>query len=535
MKRENSIAIKVIMLVLAMFVICFVSCEKKDLKPSNSSSGNITGTSSGSLSDEDSLQYLMYRIMQVDFINDGRDSSYDLPTYYWYSQVPSLNPLSSAYPNSDTLLSVIKSYPVNPQTNQPIDRYSFLDRTGQVSKEYENGIVDDNFSGLAPQGDYGMQVSYAEDSLGNTDLYVLYTDKNSPAGQKGIQRGWEITAVNGNTNVSYDGPNGANVTMVSNALFSSTSVTLTFKELNGISVTYTLNSTPYDVDPILFDTIYNVGDKKVGYFVFYAFTSIYNDSGTATYTKQALDQEFDKLTSAGINDLIVDLRYNGGGDITTAEYLDSALAPAPANGKVMYKYLYNDKLSQNMNQLGLSSTVNFAGTGDLHLDHLFFIVSRSTASASELTMNNLKPYMDVKLVGDTTYGKPVGFIDFNISDYHSGQPHYLADLYAIDFATENANNQGGYYEGIVPDVEASDYINVPWGNPDDENVSDIFNYITTGSFARSYTYTREVIPHPASYRVRLRGAIPLKTFNGMIDYTLSKKINRLMGDMTVRH
>lgn len=529
MKRENPIAGKVVVPVLLMFIICMVSCKKKDVKPSNSSTGNTTRTSSGPLSDEDSLQYLMYRIMQVSFVDGGRDSSYQLPTYYWYSQVPSLNPFNSAYPNADTLLSVIKTYPINPQTNGPIDRYSFLDRTGSVSNEIENGIVDDVFSGLSLNGDFGLEATYVEDQQGKSHLFVMYADKNSPAGQKGITRGWEITAVNGDTAVSYDGPDGANVTNISNAIFNSTQVTLTFLTPDNTTVTYSLNAAQYQVNPVLFDSVYNIGGKKVGYFVFYTFSSVTDDSGNATLTKQVLDNEFDKLKADGINDLIVDLRYNGGGDISTVQYLDSAMAPASAQGKEMYQYLYNNKLTQNLNLLGLTTKVDFpAGTGGLNLAHIFFIVSRSTASASELTLNNLKPYMDVKLVGDTTYGKPVGFIDFTISDFDSaGKKKYLADLYAIDFATENANGTGGYYQGIPPDEEAEDYVNVPWGSPYDDNLAKIFNYISTGSFARS-SEVRLADPYPIEERIATPQSTLTHKINFMVDYQLSKKMNMLM-------
>lgn len=491
------------------------SCHKdKSAKPQAASS------------DEDSLKYLMYNIMQVSFANGGREVSYDLPTYYWYSQVPSMSPLSSQYANADDLLSAMISYPVNTATGNAINRYSFLDRTGDVANEVQNGLVDGIFSGTGGNGDLGLEVTYALDDNDKSHLIVLYTDKNSPAGQKGIQRGWEITAVNGDTAVSYDGENGSNVTRISNAIYGSDAdeVTLTFEKPDNTTATYTINASQYNINPILFDSVYAQGSKKIGYFVFYTFSSIYNDNGVATYTKQVLDNEFSKLKAAGISDLIVDLRYNGGGAVSTAEYLDSAIAPAKASGQVMYQYIYNDKLTENADMLGLTSKVSFSGTGGLSLDHVFFIVSRSTASASELTLNNLKPYMDVKLIGDTTYGKPVGFIDFTISDYDSAHnKNYLADLYAIDFETKNANGSGGYFEGIPPDVAAYDYINVGWGDPNDDNLAKIFSYINTGNFSR--VHANESITLSSQYRIFQRKTFPARRFNGMIDYNLSKRIS----------
>ena len=118
--------------------------------------------------------------------------------------------------------------------------------------------------------------------------------------------------------------------------------------------------------------------------------------------------------------MIVDLRYNGGGSVNTAEYLDGVMAPANVAGKLMYKYIYNDKLTASASQVGLQENVLFKSGGNLNLSNVFFIGGRNTASASELTLNNLKPYMNVKLVGQKTYGKPVGFFSFSISIFKPG-------------------------------------------------------------------------------------------------------------------
>jgi hypothetical protein len=478
-----------------------------------------TDTTSVAGRDEDSLKYLMYQIMQKSFVDGGRAASYDLPTYYWYQQVPSLDPESPAYGTADNLLAAMAAYPK--VDGKKVDRYSFLDRTGSISGEIEHGIVDGLSSGLGSKGSFGLQASYSEDGQNKSHLMVLYADPNSPAGKQGIGRGWEITAVNGNSNVSYDGADGANVTRVQKALYSSDQVSLTLLKPDGKTGTYSLDAASYQVDPVLFDSVYTVAGRKVGYFVFYTFSSVEDDKG-ATPTKSAIDAVFTKFKAAGISDLIVDLRYNGGGAVSTAQYLDSAIAPASATGRVMYRYLYNDKLTSNEGLLGLSPVVYFPPTGGLDLDHVFFIVSRNTASASELTLNNLKPYMDVKLVGDTTYGKPVGFIDFTISDYDaSGKQQYLADLYAIDFATENAAGTGGYYEGIPPDHEAVDYINLPWGDVRDDNLVKIFNYISTGSFSRAASR----LAAPRGYRRTALPGMEVHHFNGMIDFGLSRKLS----------
>lgn len=508
-------------LFLMLMSSVFFSCKKKDhTKPDTQNPpGDTTILTSV---EEDSLKYLMYNIMQVSFVDGGRNSAYDLPTYYWYQQVPDFQPFSSQYATAEDLLSAMTSYP---QWNgKKVDRYSFLDRTGNVANQIQNGVIDGVFSGLGSKGDFGMEVSFAKDSRGHIALQVLYADKNSPAGLKGIRRGWQIIAVNGNDNMTYDGPEGKNVNRIFNAIYDATEVSLTFLKPDQTTVTYSLSLITYDVNPILFDTVYVRNDRKIGYLVFYTFSSTEDDKGAPTQTKEILDKEFLKLKSAGIQDLIVDLRYNGGGAVTTAAYLDNAIASATTSGKIMYQYIYNDKLSKRADMLGLRPNVKFNGTGGLNLDNLFFIVSNYTASASELTINNLKPYMNVKMVGDTTYGKPVGFIDFTISTYDStGKEKHLADLYAINFETKNAAGEGGYFNGIAPDTKAEDYIDIPWGDPSDDNLSKIFHYISTGNFARASSFARLRQQNNYTRMAAPKSHSSLR-FNGMVDYRLSRQI-----------
>ncbi|SDG81048.1 S41 family peptidase [Chitinophaga filiformis] len=520
MNKHFTLAMKMVVAGV-VFSAVFSACRKKD----STKVDNTTPTSSTVVTDEDSLKYLMYRIMQVTYVDGGRNKTTDLPTYFWYTQVPQLDPSSSTYATADDLLSTMKTYSKN-SAGTVLDRYSFLDRTGSLSSSLQNGLSE-TFNKVSATGNYGMEVSYASDGS-KSYLYIVYADKNSPAGQKGLTRGDEITAVNGDSNISYDGANGANVSKVTNAIYYSTSVTLKVKKaVTGAEANYTLTSGTFTINPVLFDTVYTVNSQKVGYFVFYTFTSTYNTQGAATLTKTKLDALFAKYKAAGITNLIVDLRYNQGGSVTTAEYLDSAIAPASAAGKTMYYYQYNDKLTANLDGTGLETSVKFPNvTGGLNLNNVFFITGSHTASASELTLNNLLPYMNVKLVGDTTYGKPVGFITFNISKYDSTHTkQYLADLYAINFATENASHVGGYYTGIAPDQVANDYVNVPWGyRNDDENLDRIFSYITTGSFARTSANARVLTETAVNQRAAIPSSIASPRFNGMVDYRIGKRI-----------
>lgn len=499
-----------LMMIIFLSGLIFSSCRKNGSKPNppNNNKGNTH-------SDEDSLKWYIYQYMQVTITTD---TTFKIPVYLWYTQVPYLNPFSTLYANADSLLNIIISYPKNPS-----DRYSFLDRTGAVAGQIQGG----------QEGDLGIDINWAQNKAGDsTFLYVLYAYKNSSAGTQGVQRGWQITAINGNSNVSYDGPGygsgtRANLNRVVDAIYNSASTQVTFKKPGGSTTTLTLAKTNYPLNPVLFDTIYTTANnKKVGYFVFNSFVSVYDTAGNPSETKNELDNTFSRFKSAGINDLVVDLRYNGGGSVGTAEYIDSLIAPASAAGKPMYTYSYNDKMTQyeGPSQLNLPITVNFpATTGGLNLDHVFFIVDRNTVSASELTLNNLKPYMDVKLIGDTTYGKPVGFFTFPIDLWDTVshvQNRHLADLYPISFHTVNASGNGNYYLGIPPDIREYDYIDLNWGDTTDVRLNEALKYVVNGAFRLSNA--RMAVP--LNSRQGIERITTRPGFKGMIDFRASKAI-----------
>ena len=147
------------------------------------------------------------------------------------------------------------------------------------------------------------------------------------------------------------------------------------------------------------DSVYTVNTKKIGYLSYNSFL------GDTAKTYAEFQRIFNRFATQNINDVVIDLRYNGGGYVTVQNKLANYLVATSANGSVMMKQQYNDKYPQ------YNETTNFRKAGSLNLNRVFFIVSNNTASASELLINNLKPYMDVKLIGPSkTYGKPWLFL-----------------------------------------------------------------------------------------------------------------------------
>ncbi|MCC8425981.1 S41 family peptidase [Mucilaginibacter sp. UR6-11] len=422
---------------------------------------------------------------------------YAKEAYYWYDALPSyasFNPRSFAGSTDLAALTkevdAISQYKINPNTGQPYEyysgapgeaKYSFIDE-GQVSTEL-NGS-NNNF-GFAP--------------LYNdvNDLRVKYVYPGSPADLAGVKRGYKIISINGNSDIAYDGGSGPHTQFVINAYSGSNTITMVLQKSDLSTITVNLTAAAYTTNPVITYKTFNVGNGKViGYVVFNTFTSEANADAK-------LDAAFNYFQSQGITDLVVDLRYNGGGYVATAEYLDNLIVPIAKTGATMYSYYFNDILASNKevllgnqvrrepstNQLYnygqfsytvADNTTKFTKKGSLNIGRVFFIVTGSTASASELTINNLRPHLDVQLIGTTSYGKPVGFFDIDINKYQ---------LYIPEFETKNSAGQGGYYTGMTPGsaeypgVKDYDDVTKEFGDTTETLLHHAVNYVRRGIYS----------------------------------------------------
>ncbi len=360
-------------------------------------------------------------------------------------------------------------------------KYSFID----------DGSVSEELSGNG--GGYGFEPRYGVDDA----LYVKYVYPNSPADIAGIKRGDKIIGLNGRN--TFDQDNKDDFNNIIDAFYgNSTSMSITLDRPGTGAFSKTLNSSNFNINPVLKVKILNSGNKKVGYMVFNSFTRIDN-------AKSKIDAAFATFINWGITDLIVDLRYNGGGSIETSEYLANQIAPVSADNKPMYTYYFNEGLQADKYPLlkevfskyyrytfnpgefkpeNNKVFFNKTSKSSLNLGKVVFIVTGSTASASELLINNLSPYMDVKIVGETTYGKPVGFFAIPINKYQ---------LYIPEFETRNANNTADFYKGMepgsskFPGINTIDDVTHDFGDAEETCVKNALNYITTGSLTVTAT------------------------------------------------
>ena len=216
---------------------------------------------------------------------------------------------------------------------------------------------------------------------------------------------------------------------------------------------------------MLAQQIIPVAGKNIGYLVF--------DSFTGNTVSQELENAFTFFKNNNVSELVVDLRYNTGGSVSVAERFANLVAPATARGKLMYRDTHNQRYA-NWNR-----TKNFdAATPStaLSLSRIVFITTNRSASASELLINCLKPYMDVKLIGGTTYGKPAGYYLIPVMDYYS---------FPLAVKQVNANGYGDFYEGIAADKTQADDLTRDFGNLNEACLKDALAYLSTGRMPAS--------------------------------------------------
>ena len=407
--------------------------------------------------------------------NLAKDSAwlYAQELYLWSQNLPSgFNARSYSDPNA--VMQAIRPYSTEPGFTGPVDRWSFA-----VTKAEWNDIS----SGIS--GDFGLGIFFNS----TNDLRVSYVEPASPAGNAGIKRSWRFISINNDTAINTS---DATVTRIQNAITNSSSGKFVFRRPDNSDTTINLNAATYQEQPILLDSIYTIGAKKVGYLVYNSFLGGIQD------TKNRFNNLFNEFNSQGITDMIVDLRYNGGGYVELQNELANYLVPAAGNGGVMLKEEFNDKYSDLFD-----TTINYAKKGALNLSRIFFITTKNSASASELLINSLKPYMEVKIVGRASHGKPVGYSPWSAGDWYA---------FPVSFRSVNKNGEGNYFNGLQPDATVSDGLTKGWGDVEESCLASALHYISNGTFSRisSNREQQEIIIEPANIKFgskKFRGAV----------------------------
>lgn len=312
----------------------------------------------------------------------------------------------------------------------PEDRFSFLISDYRVLENALDGISLHN----------GMEFGLVQiQATGEIFGIVRYVLPNTSANEKGVQRGMIFNRIDDQilTENNYAD------------LLSQTSYTIGLANLNGNELipteeTFALTKEQYTENPIYIHKVLTVNGHKIGYLMYNAFTSQFDDQ---------LNAVFADFKAQGITDLVLDERYNGGGSIESANDLSSMIT-GQFNGEIFITQVYNQNFPPEErlfnNKIGSGASIN-----SLQLNRVYVLTTASSASASELVISALMPYIEVIQIGDFTTGKYQGStIVYDSPDFtkHNVNLGHRYAMLPLILKSVNANGFTDYANGIEPDI-----------------------------------------------------------------------------------
>jgi C-terminal peptidase prc len=355
--------------------------------------------------------------------------------YYWYQFMPpGVNP--ATFNSPEAYLEAVRYRPIDNQ-------YSFI--TAAASNDAFYG--DSQYVGYG----FGNQTTA-------TEVRVLQVYPDSPASEAGLSRGDRIVTVNGRSisSMVIDGTIGNAFGNAAEGVVSN----IEWEPLaGGERRAARMVKRVVTIPTVSLASVFEFEGRKVGYLFFRNFVS----PSTA-----ALNEAFEALKAAGANELVLDMRYNGGGQVAVAVHLASLIGGSRTAGQVLFNQVHNDKIAARFDEVERFANPSAA----LRLDRLFVIATDNTASASELIINSLRPYIPVVVIGDTTYGKPVGQYGLRFCE---------KVLYPVAFSLKNANFEGDFFDGIPADCAAADDPTHQLGDPAEASFAEALTFIRTGA------------------------------------------------------
>lgn len=378
--------------------------------------------------------------------NDGQkqfvlDALYDW--YLWNADLPANLSIADYATPEQLVIEVTETYGPQKPDGTPLDRFSSV---GSLQ-------ADQQFFG---EGKYeGFGFSWREEG---GEMRMTGVFAGSPADVAGIARGQTVVTLNDRTYANIVGGEGINAFFDAND-----TVTFVMERLDTTTFSADVTKAIVTIPPVPQARLINIGDgvPPVGYMEFRTFIST---------AEPRFATVFADFAAAGVTDIIIDMRYNGGGLVRTAELLGDYLGSVANPGAVFSRTEFNADRAPANNSIDLFA--NPAVANGLNTSRFIVIASAGTASASELVTNSLIPYADVWIVGANTFGKPVGQVGIEFCE---------KILRPTSFRTANALGDGDYFDGLPVDCPAADDLDIPVGDDSDPNVIAGVSIATTGA------------------------------------------------------
>lgn len=386
-------------------------------------------------------------------LEKGWVRSYVNEAYLWYSEVPTVDQGLPAYSNTANVYGSLNAYfaalltPALTPSGKRKDEFSFIYPTSEWNALSQGGVV----------AGYGIEW-YLGSSTPPRDLRIAYVDPATPAASAALTRGLRVLSING---VDINTTTQAGIDTINRGAFSpqpGETYTFVFQTLTGGTQSATLTAGSVTKVPVQNVKTLNVaGGAKVGYLTFTDFI---------TPSEGQLVSAFSQLQAANVSDLVLDLRYNGGGYLYISSQLGYMIAgSARTSGKVFERLQFNDKRTADNNNPNntypfFNVTSGFAGSGttanqtlpSLNLSRVFVLTSSASCSASEAVINALEG-IDVQVIriGKTTCGKPYGFTQ---------KDNCGISYFPIEFKGVNQKGFGDFANGFAPNCAAAGHVPV---------------------------------------------------------------------------
>lgn len=418
---KNSIKLRIIFL---FFLIGFISCNQDDNDSQPSASVND----------------FVWKAMNL--------------WYYWQTSVPDLG--DNRFQSDAEYQSFLDSKPTQDFFYSLLFDYGNTDRFSWIVSDYHE--LQNQFSNLKTS--FGMKYGlvYYSQSSNLIFGYVQYVLPDSPASLVGLKRGDIFTRING---TQLDDSNYSQLLAGSTLTFGMGNI----QDGQVVSNNQEIELTKVEIreNPVFMTKVIQKNGHKIGYLMYNAFRSNFN---------LELNDAIGQLKSQGITDLVIDLRYNGGGAVQTCSYLGSMIN-GQFEGSEFTRLTFNAKrtdfnLVYKFENEGKTYDDDLNSSGNFMLNHLslnkiLVLTLSGTASASEMLINSMRPYITVTTIGKKTYGKTVGSVtlyDSPSTQYTSSEnglnPNHNWAMQPIVFDSKNSQNQSSPVSGITPDIEVSE-------------------------------------------------------------------------------
>lgn len=359
------------------------------------------------------------------------------------------------------------------------------DRFSRLFPDFE--VIENALGGITLNN--GMEFGFIRypENPSNVFGYVRYVIPNSSASAEGVQRGMIFNRINGSqlTENNFRNLVSTDSYTIGLATFDGTNVTPLEQEILLIKEQLTEN-------PIHIARTLNVGEIKIGYLMYNAFTSSFDEE---------LNDVFGQFVADGVTDLVLDLRYNGGGSVRSATDL-AAMITGQFNNQVFFTEIWNEDRQEEFASPGLfnDTTRNNTPINSLGLTKVYVLTTQSSASASELVINGLKPYIDVVQIGTNTTGK----FEASALLYDAPAPSFSKSQASVNhkyvmlpliFKTANSNGVTDFVDGLIPTIQQpEDFSNL--GQLSDVNeplLATAIQEIVSGRSAIPYVETLEFV------------------------------------------